>query len=79
MIARRRGRENAVRVIGLSTALANAVDVADWLGVPDVSKRGESNCTIKAFVERPLQLSTQRSSRSYTSAYSGLPFNTGAA
>lgn len=29
--------QNPVRVVGLSTALANAGDVAEWLGVADVS------------------------------------------
>lgn len=39
MIARRRGTDNPIRIIGLSTALANAVDIADWLGVPEVSTK----------------------------------------
>ena len=30
--------ERAVRVVGLSTALANAQDLADWLGIGTVSE-----------------------------------------
>ena len=37
MITRRSAiREASARIIGLSTALANAGDVAEWLGVQDV-------------------------------------------
>ncbi|KAI6206534.1 hypothetical protein M3Y94_00923100 [Aphelenchoides besseyi] len=35
IIARRREQTNLVRLVGLSTALANAGDIADWLGVPE--------------------------------------------
>lgn len=38
-ISRRPDRAAPIRVVGLSTALANAMDIADWLGVPDVSWR----------------------------------------
>ncbi|CAD5212065.1 unnamed protein product [Bursaphelenchus xylophilus] len=34
-ISKRKNRENPVRIVGLSTALANAFDIADWLGVPE--------------------------------------------
>ena len=30
-----------VRVVGLSTALANARDLADWLGISQVGEKGE--------------------------------------
>ncbi|CAD5207281.1 unnamed protein product [Bursaphelenchus okinawaensis] len=34
-ISKRKNREHPVRIVGLSTALANAFDIADWLGVPE--------------------------------------------
>lgn len=34
---RKKESHNPVRVVGLSTALANAGDVAEWLGIADVS------------------------------------------
>ena len=33
-----------VRVVGLSTALANARDLADWLGIKQVRGRPEAHC-----------------------------------
>ena len=37
MAAKRKSSGIGVRLIGLSTALANAGDVAEWLGVKEVS------------------------------------------
>lgn len=37
IISRTRETANPVRIVGLSTALANALDIADWLGVPEVT------------------------------------------
>lgn len=36
-MAAKQESHNSVRVVGLSTALANAGDVAEWLDVADVS------------------------------------------
>ena len=39
LIARKRALEKApVRIVGLSTALANAADVAQWLDIKEVSR-----------------------------------------
>lgn len=37
MMAAKQRSQNPVRIVGLSTALANAGDVAEWLDVADVS------------------------------------------
>ena len=37
-----------VRVVGLSTALANARDLADWLGIKQVNTRHHHHRTVKA-------------------------------
>ena len=42
--------EKTVRVVGLSTALANAQDLADWLGITKVSRRSISRLFKPSFL-----------------------------
>lgn len=44
--------DRSVRVVGLSTALANARDLADWLGITQVSFISrQMHCVYPAFCE----------------------------
>lgn len=38
VIGRTREKANPVRLIGLTTSLSNAFDIAEWLGVPEVNR-----------------------------------------
>lgn len=67
--------DTPIRIIGLSTALANAEDLSDWLGTDPnmVSSRHTAHLRLTRVTSGPVQLQTLRASRAARSTHPGLP------
>lgn len=67
----------ALRIVGLSTALANAVDLANWLGIEQVKLHGDLASFVSKFktffTDGTLQFPTLGSTSAARSPYQRLP------